>query len=102
MARLFSARGEPDRVVLATQIGLLQVVAKRSSKKVSSTTRSLREYQVRYWAREFDVLHARMQTQQARQAVDALFSATDAEINGEGQDALANAAYKFFAPSQSA
>lgn len=36
------------------------------------------------WAREFDVLHARMQTPKAREAVDALFSAKDAKLNGTG------------------
>jgi hypothetical protein len=31
--------------------------------------------------REFDALHARMQTRKARQSVDELFCASDAELN---------------------
>lgn len=34
-----------------------------------------------YWAREFDLLYARMQSDEARRAVDALFSASDDELN---------------------
>jgi prevent-host-death family protein len=39
------------------------------------------ERELDYWNREFDALHTRMQSSKARQAVDALFSATDAELN---------------------
>lgn len=49
--------------------------------KLMSNERTSQERELDYWAREFDALHARMQTPEARQAVDALFSATDAELN---------------------
>jgi prevent-host-death family protein len=49
--------------------------------KLASNERSSQERELDYWTREFQVLHARMQTRKARQAVDALFSATDAELN---------------------
>jgi hypothetical protein len=34
-----------------------------------------------YWTRELSALHARMQRLKARNAVDALFSASDPELN---------------------
>lgn len=49
--------------------------------KLTSNERSSQERELDYWTREFDALHARMQTHKARRAVDALFSATDAELN---------------------
>ena len=52
--------------------------------KLTSNERSSQERELDYWAREFDTLHAQMQTQESRQAVDALFSATDAELNRRG------------------
>ena len=52
--------------------------------KLTSNERSSQERELDYWTREFDALHSRMQTQKARQAVDALFSATDAELNRKG------------------
>ena len=48
---------------------------------VTSNGRTTQERDFCCWTREFDALHARMQTEKARQAVDALFSATDAELN---------------------
>jgi hypothetical protein len=60
-------------------------MAKRTHKTLISSTRSSKEHQVRYWTREFDALHARMQTRKARQAVNALFSATDAVLNSGGK-----------------
>jgi len=52
--------------------------------KLISNERSSQERELDYWTREFNALHARMQTQEARQAVDALFSATDADLNHRG------------------
>jgi len=52
--------------------------------KLTSSERSSQERELDYWTREFDALHARIQTPKARQAVDALFSATDAELNRRG------------------
>jgi prevent-host-death family protein len=49
--------------------------------KLTSNERTSQERELDYWTREFDALHAKMQTHNARQAVDALFSATDAELN---------------------
>jgi prevent-host-death family protein len=49
--------------------------------KLTSNERTREERELDYWTREFDALHAKMQTRKARQAVDALFSATDAELN---------------------
>ena len=49
--------------------------------KLTSNERTSQERELDYWTREFDTLHAKMQTRQARQAVDALFSATDDELN---------------------
>lgn len=49
--------------------------------KLASNERTSQERELDYWTREFDALHARMQTHKARRAVDALFSATDAELN---------------------
>lgn len=53
--------------------------------KLLSNERSSQERELDYWTREFQTLHARMQTPEARQAVDALFSATDAELNRQGR-----------------
>ncbi len=47
----------------------------------SNRERTPQERELDHWNREFDALHARMQNPQARQAVDALFSATDTELN---------------------
>jgi hypothetical protein len=52
--------------------------------KLTSNERSSQERQLDYWTREFDALHARMQTRESRQAVDALFSATDVDLNRRG------------------
>lgn len=49
--------------------------------KLTSNERTREERELDHWTREFDALHAKMQTRKARQAVDALFSATDAELN---------------------
>ncbi len=49
--------------------------------KLTSNERTSEERELDYWTREFDALHAKMQTRKARQSVDALFSATDAEQN---------------------
>ena len=49
--------------------------------KLTSNERSSQERELNYWTRELDALHAKMQTHKARHAVDALFSATDAELN---------------------
>lgn len=49
--------------------------------KLTSNERSSQERELDYWTREFNALHARMQTPAARKAVDALFSASDAELN---------------------
>lgn len=49
--------------------------------KLTSGKRTSQERELDYWKRQFDTLHARMQTHKARQAVDALFSATDTELN---------------------
>lgn len=49
--------------------------------KLMSNERTSAERELDYWTREFDTLHARMQTHEARQAVDALFAATEAELN---------------------
>jgi prevent-host-death family protein len=53
--------------------------------KLTSNERSSQERELDYWTREFDALHARMQTHKARRAADALFSATDAELNRRGR-----------------
>jgi prevent-host-death family protein len=50
----------------------------------SNRERTREERELDHWTREFDALHSRMQTPEARQAVDALFSATDAELNRRG------------------
>lgn len=63
--------GQPQVVVLGID----------AYKKLSSGERTQQEQQLDYWRREFNALHARMQTQNAREATDALFSATDAELN---------------------
>jgi prevent-host-death family protein len=52
--------------------------------KLVSNERTPEERELDYWTREFHALHARMQTKEAREAVDALFSATDAELNRRG------------------
>lgn len=52
--------------------------------KLTSNERNSQERELDYWTREFHTLHASMQTHQAREAVDALFSATDAELNRRG------------------
>ena len=52
--------------------------------KLTSNERTSQERELDYWTREFDALHAKMQTQKARQAVDALFSASDAALNRKG------------------
>lgn len=49
--------------------------------KLTSNERTSEERQIEYWTREFDALYTKMQTRAARQAADALFSATDAELN---------------------
>jgi prevent-host-death family protein len=52
--------------------------------KLTSNERSSQERELDHWTLEFDALHAKMQTRKARQVVDALFSATDAELNRRG------------------
>lgn len=52
--------------------------------KLISNERSSQQRELDYWTREFNALHARMQTSEARRAVDDLFSATDAELNHRG------------------
>jgi prevent-host-death family protein len=51
------------------------------NKLTSKRERTPQERELDYWTREFDALHTKMQRPEARQAVDALFSATDAELN---------------------
>jgi prevent-host-death family protein len=63
--------GQPQAVVLGIE----------AYRKLTSGERTSQERELEYWTREFDALHARMQTRKARQAVDALFSATDAQLN---------------------
>jgi hypothetical protein len=46
-----------------------------------SNERTTQARELDYWTREFDALHGRMQTHKAREAVDALFCVTDAELN---------------------
>jgi prevent-host-death family protein len=52
--------------------------------KLISNERSSQQRELDYWTRQFQALHARMQSPEARQAVDDLFSATDAELNHRG------------------
>lgn len=59
--------------------------------KLTANERSSQERELDYWTREFDALHARMQTRNARRAVDALFAATDAELNRRSTRARARA-----------
>jgi prevent-host-death family protein len=63
--------GQPQAVVLGIE----------AYKKLTANERTSQERELDYWTREFNALHARMQTHKARQAVDALFSATDAKLN---------------------
>lgn len=63
--------GQPQAVVLGIE----------TYNKLTSNERSSQERELDYWTREFNALHARMQTREASQAVDALFSATDAQLN---------------------
>jgi prevent-host-death family protein len=49
--------------------------------KLTSNERTTQERELDYWTREFNALHVGMQTQGSRNAVDALFSATDTELN---------------------
>src|SRR5262245_12716815 len=48
--------------------------------RLAANERSSEQRALDYWTREFDALHARMQTPKARHAVDALFDATDGEL----------------------
>lgn len=52
--------------------------------KLVSNERTSQERELDYWTREFQALHTRMQSSGARQAVDALFSATEVELNRRG------------------
>jgi prevent-host-death family protein len=52
--------------------------------KLTSNERTTQERELDYWVREFNALYAGMQTQKSRQAVDDLFSATDADLNRKG------------------
>ena len=63
--------GQPQAVVLGIE----------AYKKLAATERTPQERELDYWTREFDALYARMQTRKARQAVDALFYATDTKLN---------------------
>jgi prevent-host-death family protein len=49
--------------------------------KLISNERSSQQRELDHWTREFNALHARMQTPKARKAVDALFCASDVELN---------------------
>lgn len=51
------------------------------NKLTSNRERTPEERELDYWTGEFDALHTRMQDRKAHQAVDALFSATDTELN---------------------
>lgn len=62
--------GQPQAVVLGIE----------AYKKLTANERTSQERELDYWTREFNALHARMQTHKARRAVDALFSATDAKL----------------------
>jgi prevent-host-death family protein len=53
--------------------------------KLTSNERTPEERELDHWTREFEALHAKMQTAAARRAVDALFSATDDELNDKGR-----------------
>jgi phosphoribosyl-AMP cyclohydrolase len=53
--------------------------------KLVSNERTSQERELDYWTREFQALHAKMQAHGARQAVDELFSATDADLNRQGR-----------------
>lgn len=52
--------------------------------KLVANERTSQERELDHWTREFEALHLRMQTTGARQAVDALFSATEVELNRRG------------------
>lgn len=62
---------------MSTQVRSRTAWARRALK----SERTSQERELDYWIREFDAIHARMQTRRARQAVDALFCATDAKLN---------------------
>lgn len=63
--------GQPQVVVLGIE----------AYNKLTSNERTSQERELDRWTRDFRRLHAKMQTQGARKAVDALFCATDAELN---------------------
>jgi hypothetical protein len=50
-------------------------------KRLIANERSSQERELDYWTRELHAPHARMQTRKARRAVDALFSATETNLN---------------------
>jgi len=60
------------------------VIGIETYNKLTSSERSTQERELDYWTREFNALHAGMQTPKSRRAVDALFSATDTELNRRG------------------
>lgn len=57
---------------------------KTASREVKSNEHTSQDRHRDYWTRELDALHVRMQALGARQAVDALFSATEVELNRRG------------------
>jgi prevent-host-death family protein len=63
--------GQPQAVVLGID----------AYNKLTSTARSLQDRELDYWTAEFNAIYSRMQTPEARRAVDELFSASDAELN---------------------
>jgi hypothetical protein len=56
-------------------------MTKQTHNKPNSSERASQQHELGYCTCELDSLHARMQTNKARQAVDTLFSATDAALN---------------------
>ena len=63
--------GQPQAVVLGIE----------AYNKLTSSKHTSQELELDRWTRDFLDLHAKMQTHAARKAVDALFSASDAELN---------------------
>ena len=58
-----------------------QPVPATQANKLVSNERTSQECEFDCWTRAIEGLHARMQSPGARQAVDALFSATEVELN---------------------
>jgi prevent-host-death family protein len=52
--------------------------------RLAANERSTEQRELDRWTREFTAMHARMQSSRSRRTVDALFSATDGELNRRG------------------